>query len=75
MKNINLKIKRGEKVVIVGESGSGKTTLLKIIMGLIQPNSGEVLFGKENLRNISKTSLRSKLGVVTQKVKYLIQQL
>ncbi|HDH4325661.1 TPA: peptidase domain-containing ABC transporter [Staphylococcus aureus] len=67
LKNINLKIKRGEKVVIVGESGSGKTTLLKIIMGLIQPNSGEVLFGKENLRNISKTSLRSKLGVVTQK--------
>ena len=37
-------IKRGEKVAIVGPSGSGKTTVCDILLGLIEPSSGEVLF-------------------------------
>lgn len=43
LKNINLKIKRGEIIVILGTSGSGKTTLLNVISGLTPFNSGSVI--------------------------------
>lgn len=43
--NINLSIDEGECLAIVGDSGSGKTTLLKLIAGLKQPTSGNVMFG------------------------------
>ena len=44
LKNINLKINRGELVSLTGPSGSGKSTLLHIIALLDQPTSGEVFF-------------------------------
>jgi iron(III) transport system ATP-binding protein len=44
IKNIHFVQKPSQKIAIAGATGSGKTTLLKIIAGLIQPNSGEVLF-------------------------------
>lgn len=47
LKNIDLKIKKGEKVGIIGPNGAGKTTLLKIIAGISTPSSGEVrTYGK-----------------------------
>ncbi|MCG9793439.1 ABC transporter ATP-binding protein [Flavobacterium algicola] len=42
--NINLKIEEGEFVAIVGFTGSGKTTLVNLLAGLIEPDSGEILF-------------------------------
>lgn len=42
IENVNLKIDKGQLIVIIGESGSGKTTLLKVINKLIAPNSGSV---------------------------------
>lgn len=66
LESINLKIEYGEKVIIVGESGSGKSTLLKVMMGLVEPKSGAVLIGNENLKNISKSKFRSSIGVITQ---------
>jgi len=42
LKDINLEIKKGEKIGIIGDNGSGKTTLLKIITGITTPTSGEV---------------------------------
>ncbi|MCY0867846.1 MAG: dipeptide/oligopeptide/nickel ABC transporter ATP-binding protein [Desulfurococcus sp.] len=48
LKNINLSIRDGERLVIIGESGSGKTTLLKVILGLLKPFQGRVLvMGKD----------------------------
>ena len=44
LKNINLKINKGELVSLTGPSGSGKSTLLHIIALLDKPNSGEVFF-------------------------------
>ena len=49
LKNINLKINRGELISLTGPSGSGKSTLLHIIALLDQPTSGEVFFKKKNL--------------------------
>ncbi len=51
LKNFNLKISKGERIAIVGKSGSGKSTLIDILMGLIKPNSGEILIDQTSLHN------------------------
>ena len=43
LKDINISIKRGEKVAILGENGSGKSTLAKLILGLLQPTTGNII--------------------------------
>lgn len=47
LKNINIKINRGEKVAIIGHNGIGKSTLLKIMMGILGPDSGTSTWGYE----------------------------
>ena len=53
LSNINLKIEEGEFVAIVGFTGSGKTTLVNLIAGLIEPDSGEVLFKGQPVQGTS----------------------
>jgi len=43
IKNLNLEIRSGEKIAIVGPSGSGKSTLIDLILGILKPDSGEIL--------------------------------
>ncbi len=59
---ISLKVKKGEFVVITGPNGSGKSTLAKLIMGIEQPNSGQILFDKQDITKMSITD-RAKLGI------------
>jgi len=67
LKNINLKIKKNKVTIIYGKSGSGKSTLLNIIMGLIKPNKGNVLFvGGEKIEKYDIESFRRNIGLVTQ---------
>ena len=47
LKNINLDIKKGEFWAVIGKNGSGKTTIIKLINGLLQPTSGQVLINGE----------------------------
>jgi ATP-binding cassette, subfamily B, bacterial PglK len=66
--NVNLTIIKGEKIAFMGESGSGKSTLVNLIIGLYQPNQGEikidnVLIDKSNLQH-----WRSQIGYISQKV-------
>jgi oligopeptide/dipeptide ABC transporter ATP-binding protein len=42
--DVTFSIKEGEKIAIIGESGSGKTTLAKILVGLVQPDEGEIIY-------------------------------
>lgn len=47
-KDVNYKISSGDKISLVGANGTGKSSILKIIAGLLQPESGEVLKQKKN---------------------------
>ena len=53
---LNLSISAGEKVLIQGVSGSGKTTLLGILSGLTIPQQGNVIWQKESILGLSKSS-------------------
>ena len=64
--DINIDFKKGELVFILGKSGSGKSTLAKLIMGLLIPNSGEILIDGVALSNETIEDLRLKLGIVFQ---------
>ena len=69
LKNVNLKVEKGEFVFIVGSSGAGKSTFLKLIMGEEKANSGEVIVnGKKlsSLRNRDIPYLRRTMGIVFQ---------
>ncbi len=66
---VNLRIESGESVVIIGRSGGGKSVLLKHLVGLLQPDSGEVLIDGENIEPMSERELlrvRSKFGMLFQ---------
>ena len=63
--NINFEINKKEKIGIMGESGSGKTTLINMILGLLQPNTGNIeVDGKEINSNLTKW--HSYIGYVPQ---------
>jgi len=66
LKNINLKLKKGEICTIVGFNGSGKTTLIKLIAGLYEPTSGEIYVNGINIKNYDMDIYRSKISVVFQ---------
>lgn len=66
LRNVDLTVAPGEMVALVGPSGGGKTTLLKLMMGLFQPTSGEVLVGGRNLGGIRHEDWRRRIGVVSQ---------
>ena len=64
--DISLRIEPGEHVAIVGCSGCGKTTLLKLMLGLIDPVSGERRVGEQLMSQTGKRAWRSQIGVVMQ---------
>ncbi len=49
LENINLHISKGERLVICGRNGCGKSTLLRLIVGLLEPSSGEIIFDSDSL--------------------------
>ena len=64
LKDINLKINKGEVHALMGENGAGKSTLIKIITGIVKPNTGTVTFDGQQLK-ISHPSETFKLGIGT----------
>jgi ATP-binding cassette subfamily B protein RaxB len=63
---LNLTIAPGESVAIVGPSGCGKTTLINIILGLVTPTGGQVLFGGFPLDRLGPAVVRQHVAAVTQ---------
>ena len=69
LKNFNLKVSKGENLVIFGKSGCGKSVLIKCLVGLIEPDEGEInLLGKNiaDLRQDELNTLRKKVGFLFQ---------
>ena len=66
LRHVNLKIEAGEIVAVTGASGCGKSTLLKLLLGLMQPNEGEVLYGGIPVRQLGLANVRRQLGTVMQ---------
>ncbi len=66
---MSFRIENGESVVIIGRSGGGKSVLLKHLIGLLKPDSGEVLMDGENIELMNERQLllvRRKFGMVFQ---------
>jgi ATP-binding cassette, subfamily B, bacterial CvaB/MchF/RaxB len=66
IENLNLTVEAGESVTIIGPSGSGKTTLVKIMLGLIEPSSGEFLIDGVPLSGIGVRAYREQIAAVMQ---------
>ena len=66
LNSISINISAGQHVAIVGENGAGKSTLIKILTGLYQPTSGDVLVDGENLNDIDLASWHRQLSVLQQ---------
>lgn len=66
LENVNLTIEPGRFITITGPSGSGKTTLVKIMLGLLEPTSGEVLIDGTPLQTIGARAFREQVGAVMQ---------
>lgn len=71
LKDFNLTINKGEKVLIAGKSGKGKSTLLKILLGFNSPDSGEVLFQNIQLNEKNIDNIRKYLGYMPQSTPFL----
>ena len=66
IENVSLTIRAGQFVTIMGRSGGGKTTLLKIMLGLLEPTSGEVLIDGVPLSTIGVRAYREQIAAVMQ---------
>jgi len=66
LKDINLKITPGEKIIIDGENGSGKTTLIRVLSGLLHPTSGNLYINDDTFRKIDVKQYRARIGSIIQ---------
>jgi len=66
LRDVNLRIARGEVVALVGSSGAGKSTLANLIPRFFDVTGGRVLIDGHNVRDVTLKSLRAQLGMVTQ---------
>lgn len=66
LKNVNMKIRKGEKIAIVGYNGAGKTTLTKLIMRFYDAKEGEILYNGKSLKEYTVESLRKNTAAVFQ---------
>ena len=70
LKDVDLQVKKKERIVVCGPSGSGKSTIVRCLSRLIEPTVGEILLDEENLLGKSEKELieirRHKMGMVFQ---------
>lgn len=66
IKHLSLNIKKGESIAFVGRSGSGKTTITKLLMRFFDPTKGNITIDGTDIKNFTKSDLRSFFGVVPQ---------
>jgi ATP-binding cassette, subfamily B, bacterial PglK len=68
LEHINLTIGKGERVGFVGETGSGKSTLLDLLMGFLEPSSGQILIGGKRLGRATMQNWQAQIAHVPQSI-------
>ena len=68
LNHVSLTIKSGQTTAIVGSTGSGKSTLIKLLLRLYEINSGKILYDDTELKDFKLSTLREKIGLVSQDV-------
>ncbi|MBQ8145583.1 MAG: ABC transporter ATP-binding protein [Clostridia bacterium] len=66
IKNLTLRVEKGQRIAIVGPTGCGKTTLINLLMRFYDVNSGSISVDGTDIRNITRHSLRKNYGMVLQ---------
>lgn len=66
LQHVNLKVRAGQRIAIVGPTGCGKTTLINLLMRFYDVNEGRILVEGQDIRNVTRTSLRDSYGMVLQ---------
>lgn len=69
LKDVSFQVNQGDFIVLTGPSGAGKSTIFKIILGEIQPTSGNIVIDKHDISSLNKRQmdqLRRKIGVIFQ---------
>jgi ATP-binding cassette subfamily B protein len=68
LQHIDLRIKKGDKVLILGRTGSGKSTLAQLLLRFYDPTSGTIQIGGTDIRNIDLKTLREQISYVQQDI-------
>ncbi|WP_374960321.1 ABC transporter ATP-binding protein, partial [Gilvibacter sp.] len=66
LKDFSLQVKKGQSVALVGQSGSGKSTIANLVTRFYDVNKGSISVDGSDIRDITKSSLRGLMGLVTQ---------
>src|SRR5439155_6223291 len=69
LNDLSFKVMKGETKIILGGSGCGKSTTIKLVLGLIKPDTGQILVDGEDVTNYNETQMmkvRKKLGMIFQ---------
>lgn len=66
IENLNLEVQRGHRIAIVGPTGCGKTTLINLLMRFYDVNEGKILVDGNNIKDLTRKSLRKNYGMVLQ---------
>lgn len=66
LKDISIEINSGEYIALVGESGCGKSTITKLIMGMHQPEKGQICINDKQMKDIALSDVRSRIAFVPQ---------
>jgi len=66
IKDLNLKIKRGETIALVGSTGGGKTTIVNLLCRFYEPKRGRILIGPHDYTDLALDAIQSRIGIVLQ---------
>lgn len=66
LEKASFKVEAGQSVAVMGPSGAGKTTLLKIVLGILEPQEGTVLYGGVPMHQLGIANVRRRIGTVMQ---------
>ena len=70
LKNFDLRINKGDKVLLAAQSGSGKTSLLRLILGFTEPDEGQIYFGKKDVGLQTVQEIRKRIAYLSQDVDF-----